>query len=303
MTEAIGQEITLALQASQHALVHVVHGSKTGLILPELAEIDVLKARYGDGVDFVVDACQARITIPALHDYLTRGAMVFLTGSKFMGGAPFNGWALVPKNMVEQAAELPTGLSKIFRRAEFPQGWAGRDALEDSGNPGLALRYDGAIFELERFQRLPITQVAELLDVFEAAIESELAEPLGIHLVRPFTPGHEDELVEHPIEMRTLETLDVSSLTITPTFDEAQAVHRKLALSGVRLGQPVKCVRRDGRWGGTLRVGLSMPQVAALCAKSLEEAEAVLRRDMRQIADALRNVVHPSEAGQQNAAC
>ncbi|MBT8388938.1 MAG: hypothetical protein KJP13_04745 [Altererythrobacter sp.] len=303
MTEAIGQEITLALQADQHALVHVVHGSKTGLVLPELAEIDALKARYGDRVDFVVDACQARITIPALHNYLARGAMVFLTGSKFMGGAPFNGWALVPKAMVEKAATLPAGMSKIFRRAEFPKGWAGRDALEDSENSGLALRYDGAIFELERFQQLPVERVAALLDIFEAAIESELAEPLGIQLVRPFTPGHEDELVEHPIEMRTLETLDVSSLAITPTFDEAQAVHRKLALSGVRLGQPVKCVRRGGKWGGTLRIGLSMPRVVALCAVSAAEAEASLRRDMRQITHALRNIANPTEAGQQNAAC
>ena len=303
MTEAIGQEITLALQADQHALVHVVHGSKTGLTLPELAEIDALRTRYGDRVDFVDDACQARITIPALHDYLARGAIVFLTGSKFMGGAPFNGWALVPKTMVDRAAELPLGLSKVFRRAEFPGGWPGRSKLEDSGNPGLALRYDGAVFELERFQQLPIEQVAERLDVFEAAIERELTEPLGIVLVRPFTPGHEDELVEHPIEMRTLETLDVSSLSIAPTFDDAQAVHHKLALSGIRLGQPVKCVRRDGHWGGTLRVGLSMPQVVALCAKSGDEAEAILCRDMRRIADALRDLSHQAEAGQQNAAC
>ena len=303
ITEAIGHEITLALQAGQHALVHVVHGSKTGLILPELAEIDALKARYGDRIDFVVDACQARITNSALHEYLARGAMVFLTGSKFMGGAPFNGWALVPKTMVEQAARLPAGLSKVFRRAEFPQGWTGRDALENSENPGLALRYDGAIFELERFQQLPVPRVAALLDIFEAAIESELAEPLGIQLVRPFTPGHEGELAEHPIEMRTLETLDVSSLAITPTFDEAQAVHRKLALSGVRLGQPVKCVRRGGKWGGTFRIGLSMPQVVALCAIPEKEAETALRSDMRQIAQALCNVVHPTQSGQQNAAC
>lgn len=303
MTKAISQEITLALQSDQHALVHVVHGSKTGLILPELAEIDALKSHHGERVDFVVDACQARITIPALHDYLAREAMVFLTGSKFMGGAPFNGWALVPKGMVERAASLPSGLSKVFRRAEFPQGWAGRNALEDSENPGLALRYDGAIFELERFQKLSASAVAELLDVFEAAIESELAEPMGINLVRPFTPGHADEPGEHPIEMRTLETLDVSSLEITPTFDKAQSVHRKLALSGLRLGQPVKCVRRDGVWGGTLRVGLSMPQVVALCNVAQEEAEAVLRRDMRQIAHALRNVAHPTGASEQNVAC
>ena len=303
MTEAIAQEITLARQSDQHALVHVVHGSKTGLILPELAEIDQLKDRFGDHVDFVVDACQARITISALQDYLDRGAMVFLTGSKFMGGAPFNGWALVPKAMMEQAAPLPKGLSKVFRRGEFPQGWAGRDVLTQGENPGLAMRYEASIFELERFQKLPVDQVASLLSLFELAIEEELAQPLGISLVRPFTPGHEDEPIEHPIEMRTLETLDVSSLEATPTFDDAQTVHRQLALSGLRLGQPVKCVRRKGSWGGTLRVGLSMPQVVALCAMSQDRAEDLLRRDMAHIAQALSNLADRENTSHQNAAC
>src|SRR6185295_16258916 len=83
----------------RHALVHVVHGSKTGLILPSLADIDRLSESHGESIGFVVDACQARITSPAIADYLERGAIVFVTGSKFMGGPPFSGFALVPPVM------------------------------------------------------------------------------------------------------------------------------------------------------------------------------------------------------------
>ncbi|MDX1703220.1 MAG: hypothetical protein R3235_02925 [Altererythrobacter ishigakiensis] len=303
ISQAIEQEIVLAQASDKHALVHVVHGSKTGLILPELSEIDALKARFGDDVSFVVDACQARITIPALHEYLVRGAMVFLTGSKFMGGAPFNGWAIAPRDMVEGAATLPSGLNKVFRRAEFSKGWAGQNTLSKGENPGLALRYEASIFELERFQKLEVERIAQVLDSFETAVIGKLVEPMGIKLVRPYAQGQENELREHPIEMRTLETLDVSSLEIARTFDDAQAVHRKLALSGVRLGQPVKCVRRNDAWGGTLRIGLSMPQLTRLCALPVREVEEALQQDMQLIAESIAKVADEENHPTQHIAC
>ncbi len=60
---------------------------------------------------------------------------------------------------------------------------------------------------------------------------------------------------------------------------------------GVRLGQPVKCVRLpDGRWGGTLRVGLSMPQVSAFDALDDAALETRLAGDMDVIVDAIERV-------------
>jgi len=69
MEAAIGK----ALAEGCYPLVHVVHGSKTGLVLPHLDDIDRLQLRFGGDVAFVVDACQARITTQAIHDYLARG--------------------------------------------------------------------------------------------------------------------------------------------------------------------------------------------------------------------------------------
>lgn len=288
IAQAIAEEIGRSQREGMHALVHVVHGSKTGLILPEPAELDMLSERFGQAVDFVVDACQARITNDALHGYLERGAIVFLTGSKFMGGPPFNGFALVPRKMVDRTAPLPMGLANIFRRAEFPSNWPGRSILPEGSNPGLALRYEASIFELERFQQLEIAQVAGILKRFEKALFTEVIEPLSLRLVRPYTEGHEDEPREHPIEMRTLATLDVSMLDGTTTFAAAQSLHKRLAFDGLRLGQPVKCVRRNGEWGGTLRVGLSMPQLVKLCHMPEDKAEHNLRQDMARIGEALR---------------
>lgn len=281
-------EIDTARATGRRALVHIVHGSKTGLILPERPEIDALLAEYGEDVSLVVDACQARITSEALHAYLNRDAIVFLTGSKFMGGPPFSGFALVPPQAAERAGPLPKGLAQVFRRAEWPEGWPGRERLADESNDGLWLRLEASIFELERFQALPLGEVNRTVTAFQQALARELVEPFGLNPVQPFAPGHESEAHAHPIEMRTLATIDISHLPDAHTFDCAQRFHRSLALSGLRLGQPVRSVRTfDGGWAGTIRIGPAMPQFVAWAALDDAALARSLGTTMAGIADAL----------------
>ena len=168
--------IAAAHAASRHSLVHIVHGSKTGLILPSLADVDSLIEAHGDHATLVVDACQARITAAAVNDYLARGAIVFVTGSKFMGGPPFSGFALVPQALARAAPPLPEGFATLFRRGEWPAGWPGADALPDSANIGLLLRLDASIFELERFDALDPAAVARVIRAFHAAVRAEIVD-------------------------------------------------------------------------------------------------------------------------------
>jgi hypothetical protein len=262
-----------------------VHGSKTGLILPELPEIDRLLAEHGEAISLVVDACQARITSEALHAYLSRGAMVFLTGSKFMGGPPFSGFALIPPQAAEREKALPEGLANVFRRAEWPSGWPGSEQLADEDNTGLWLRLEASIFELERFQALPVGEVERIVGEFQRALTEQLVGPLGLAQVEPFAPGHERDAGEHPIEMRTLATIDISRLPQARSFDDAQRLHKSLALSGLRLGQPVRSVRTpEGGWGGTIRIGPSMPQFVAWARLTDAELARALDEAMAQIA-------------------
>lgn len=274
-----------------HTLVHVVHGSKTGLILPLLEDIDDLVERHGERITLVVDACQARITSAAIADYLKRDAIVFVTGSKFMGGPPFSGFALVPPALAARAPALPEGFVSIFRRAEWPAGWAGADILEDSANPGLLLRLEASVFELERFQKLSLERVTRVILAFHAAVRAAMVDRLGGRRMAPYPPGHRAEGDAHPIEMRTLSTIDLSRRPGHPDFDEAVRIHKALVDQGIRLGQPVKCVRlEDGRWGATIRVGLSMPQVVAFDALGDAELEARLAADMDRIAGAIEKL-------------
>jgi hypothetical protein len=284
---AINAAITSARAQQRHVLVHVVHGSKTGLILPSLDGIDRLRAAHGSHISVLVDACQARITSPAIAAYLERSAIVFVTGSKFMGGPPFSGFALVPATFRAAAPELASGLATIFRRAEWPEGWPGREALEDSANPGLLLRLEASIFELERFQALSLAQVERVILAFHQAVRREIVEKTPARRIAPYPPGEKETADTHPTEMRTLSTLDLSGFP-GGSFEDAARWHKALLAHGVRLGQPVKCVRRpDGSWRATLRVGLSMPQVAERAGLDDQALTLSFARDMAYICHAL----------------
>ena len=288
---AIGEAIDAARAANRHGLIHAVHGSKTGLILPSLGDIDRLRTAHGPDVSFVVDACQARITSEAVQAYLARDAIVFITGSKFMGGPPFSGFALVPRRIARAAPPLPEGLATVFRRGEWPDSWPGASSLPDTSNPGLLMRLEAAIHELDRFQALPCEEAMRIILAFHAAVRDEIVDVTPARRVAPYPPGDREEAESHPIEMRTLSTLDLSGLTGgRATFEDARVWHKALLGHGVRLGQPVRCVRLAGpgdRWGATLRIGLAMWQVADRAGLSDEALARSFRQDTARVREAL----------------
>lgn len=297
ISEQMAPRIDAALADGQHPLIHIVHGSKTGLVLPHLDDIDALIACYGDQVSFVVDACQARITSAAIADYLDRNIIVFLTGSKFMGGPPFSGFALLPPAITPEAPTLASGMINIFRRAEVPMGWAGREQLLDEGNPGLALRLAASLFELERFQKLNVSEIERIVSAFGVATD-QLANDLDVSKVSSAAPEESQWQVDLPIEMQTLVTIDIchdenGSQLRDFNFDDATRLHKALIDTGIRLGQPVRCVRLDnGEWGATMRIGLSMPQVVTFAQMDNAALREKLKGMMQQIADGLKPLLN-----------
>ena len=138
-----------------------------------------------------------------------------------------------------------------------------------------------------------------MIRAFHAAVRREIVERTGARRVAPYPPGDKAEADSHPIEMRTLSTLDLSALGGGATFEDAQRWHRDLLAHGIRLGQPVKCVTlpdsgsasgAGGRWGATLRIGLSMPNIVARSALSDAALTRAFEADMDRIELALAAV-------------
>ena len=51
-----------------------------------------------------------------LHEYLDKGAIVLITGSKFYRGPPFSGAALVPASIMERLVRTPVDMPRGLRR-------------------------------------------------------------------------------------------------------------------------------------------------------------------------------------------
>ncbi|HEU0133203.1 MAG TPA: hypothetical protein VFR28_00120, partial [Allosphingosinicella sp.] len=201
------------------------------------------------------------------------------------------GFALVPPHFRERALALAPGLATVFRRGEWPAGWPGADLLEDTANPGLLLRLEASIFELERFQRLGLDEVTRVILCFHQAVREEIIERTPAHRVAPYPPGEKETADTHPIEMRTLSTLDLSEFSGGSTFEDSIRWHRAMLDHGVRLGQPVKCVKlADGSWGATLRIGLSMPMVVERAGLDDAALKRSFAEDMARVRAALEAV-------------
>ena len=135
-----------------------------------------------------------------------------------------------------------------------------------------------------------------VIDAFQQAVGKLTTRLLARQVDTRFTGIHAWQRIM-PLEMQTLVTLDIGNCLGRPDFDAATGIHKALAAQGIRLGQPVRSVRTGfgagaGGWAGTLRIGLSMPQIVGLdqlgddCLGD-DALAAHFAQDMTAIGDAL----------------
>ncbi|WP_428377294.1 hypothetical protein [Lichenicoccus sp.] len=168
--------------AGRHVLLHLLDLSKTGLLAPSPAAIDALQVSLGgpqpgERCDVVVDACQARVDPGHVRDYLARGWMVMITGSKFFTGPPFCGALLLPQAVARrlQAGALPAGLAAYSSRTDWPARVPAARHLPDAVNHGMVLRWQAALAEMRAFQAVPAAQLLQRLERFLAAARAAIA--------------------------------------------------------------------------------------------------------------------------------
>lgn len=303
--------IARSIGNGERPLVHVVHRSKTGIIAPSLAVLDAAIDGCGGGFDIVVDACQGRISPATVRAYLARGATVFITGSKFIGGPPFSAFALVPAKLGERfrSHPAPAGLGHFFARAEMPAGWSGCDGvLPETANFGMLLRLEAGLFELERLLSISPDRLDMAISEF-GAVMRDLPAGLPFRLADMSAAADLASARPHPLDRKMLHVIEITmphpATGATLSFEEARAVYRMLYtdLSGrfadpadrlaaaeiCHLGQPVKCLRApSGDWAPTLRMALSAPQIADYLGLDEGRLEARFRADIARIADKMR---------------
>jgi hypothetical protein len=237
-------EIESGLAAGARILLHGLDLSKTGLLAPSPEFLRKLRSAYGQNLDIVIDACQARLSPASLRAYLALDAVVLITGSKFFTGPPFAGAALIPPAIAARLWEgdLPEGLDAYFGRDEFPRDCPAAAHLPPTGNYGLALRWHAALAEMREFFAVPPARREKILATFAATVARKIAENPALTLL-PRPPIHRAPDDEPWERLRTILTFSLRSpldpsRNLTPA--EARAVYLWLNadLSGIIPGAP-----------------------------------------------------------------
>jgi glutamate/tyrosine decarboxylase-like PLP-dependent enzyme len=294
-----------AVAAGRRCLLHVLAGSKTGLLAPSFEAAARLRQRHGSRLDIVVDACQMRIAPERIRACLAAGWMVLLTGSKFFGGPPFAGALLIPADVVARAADLaplPAGLADYYSRPEWPDALQRLTACLPAGaNLGLVLRWQAALWQMLAFQAVPQEQRARIMTELGAAIRASLATARSLRAVAVETSG------DWPQTIFPFEVLREAAAGGTAPMDIAMTkqVHRwlnadisgrlppgvlcsarRLAALPCHLGQPVGiagtavlriCIGAHLVWGAACDESLGSSLEARLEAQ-IQRARVALRK-------------------------
>ena len=70
-------------------ILHMVCGTKTGIIAPSLEFIYAMQTIYQERLIVVADCCQTRFNLSYISECIKHGIICIITGSKFYGGPPF----------------------------------------------------------------------------------------------------------------------------------------------------------------------------------------------------------------------
>ena len=279
-------------------LLVLIDVSKTGLMSPSPACAKALADRFPGRVTVLVDACQLRLSGATLGAYLDRGAMIAVTGSKFVTGPAFSAALLVPQTLAQIFASrpVPPGLAAISAAADWPKGWAAREQLRPTANFGVLVRWEAALAELRRFTAVSDPQVQAFVGAFartarEAIAAQSALEPLeGRDLERDLgVAGGWDRLTTiFPFLIRSspggpwlsrdevgrVWRLMREDLGVLGAAETLQA--RAAARLRIELGQPVAAGVRDGAPVSALRLCLSSRLICEATAGDPRAAARIL---------------------------
>jgi hypothetical protein len=246
--------------------------SKLGWRAPSDGCLRYLGARWPHAVQIVVDACQMRIGRPRIRDYLDRGYIVLLTGSKFFSGPPFCGASLFGETLADRIAActaLPDGLAEYATRYDLPLRWScAREALPVTPNFGQWLRWEAALEEMRAYYALPqsyrhvaLMRLAEAVPALIASSQhleamgeqdvpaDALDEEMSCRTIFPFFIKRDGRALDLDEMTKIYHALNRDLSAALPDTD----AERALASVPCHIGQPVKL---PAAGGAILRIGI-----------------------------------------------
>ena len=175
---------------------------------------------------------------PAAAEYLDRGYLVIVTGSKFFTGPAFSGALLVPAglaNAVDAIGEIAPGFREYSSRSDWPVHWrALRSRFPVRANLGQWLRWEAALEEIRGLSRRarPVSPAGP--DEIRPGVERIMASSPSLRLLppqrRPDTMASTMKNWPSRRSFRLRSGMTTASLTLA----EGRTIYRALAMGAGR---------------------------------------------------------------------
>ncbi|WP_339918318.1 hypothetical protein [Yeosuana marina] len=167
-------------ELGRHVVLHIMDQSKLGYQSPSEKTIENLNSLENLSLQIIVDGSQLRLDPKDIQNYLNKGYIVTITGSKYFTGPPYSGALILPKNvsqLIHSAKnKLPEGLTKYYNHSDWPKSWCCSNDLSDGYNYGSYMRWNAAIVEMDRYYKTPILYRNMGIEMFCNFVEDSIHE-------------------------------------------------------------------------------------------------------------------------------
>ncbi len=272
--------VSKANKTGRHVVIHAIDQSKLGYQSPSPELIEKINTIENLSLQIIVDGAQLRLDVKDINNYLNKGYILMVTGSKYFTGPPYSGALIVPKSIgdaIESVnAMLPKGLNQYFNRYDWPANWECSKLLSDGFNYGTYMRWNAAIVEMKRYFETPILYRNLGIEMFCNFVEESIKEsPILEQLYEEHSPSltyKSDEFGLRTIrtifpffikkDNKVLDADDVKKLylmlnsNISDSFKDVSLETMRLAAQKCHIGQAVNVKHKLNKQSAILRISL-----------------------------------------------
>ena len=261
----------------RHIVLHVMDHSKLGYQSPSENMMQSLNTLNNLSIQVIVDAAQLRLDPTDIQNYLNKGYIITITGSKYFTGPPYSGALILPESVSElihsAKKTLPKGLNNYYNHSDWPTSWFCAKDLSERFNYGSYMRWNAAIVEMDRYYKTPILYrnmgIEMFCDFAEDSInDAPFLEPIygdeiktnskefGIRNIRTIFPffilkNNEVLSIDNVKKLYLLLNSDLSD-----QFKDAPLEIIRLAAQKCHIGQAVNVKYGSDFQSGVLRISL-----------------------------------------------
>jgi hypothetical protein len=282
--EQLDKEVFAAIEKTnkmgRHVVLHAMDQSKLGYQSPSEKMIESLNSLDNLSIQIIVDGSQLRLDPKDIQNYIDKGYIVTITGSKYFTGPPYSGALILPKSVSKSIQsvknELPNGLTQYYNHSDWPKSWFCSNNLSEGFNYGSYMRWNAAIVEMDRYYKTPVLYRNMGIEMFCNFVEDSIKdaaflEPLygdktnvntykskefGIRNIRTIFPffilkNNEVLSVDNVKKLYTLLNTDLSN-----NFKDASIETIRLAAQKCHIGQAVNVKYNNKTQSAILRISL-----------------------------------------------